>query len=299
MELRHLRYLVAVAEELHFGRAARRLHISQPPLSHQIIQLEAEIGVKLFQRNKRTVRLTEEGKRIVAEANLVLGHVDHLSSVAALAGGGEIGQLSIGVPSGVNQVLIDTLKLVASKYPGVRIELQYMTTGIQIEALKEGRIQVGFLNLPLHHSDFELETVRTEPLWLAIPPEHPIGRYKQVPLAALDGEELIIFFRRVAPGLHDTITEMFKENGVRLNAAHETDNVVASLTLASAGVGIAFCTPSVRSFWPNLVFRPLKTSVRVEQAVAYRRDSKSQVLHTFLKELRHVVRRKGSPRSRL
>lgn len=292
MELRHLRYLVAVAEELHFGRAAKRLHISQPPLSHQILQLEEELGLKLFRRNKRAVHLTEEGKRIVAEANIVLGHVHRLTNVAALAGGGEIGQLSIGVPSGVNPVLIDTLKRVARKYPGVRIELQYMTTGIQIEALKEGRIQVGFLNLPLQHPDFVLETVRTEPLWLAIPPNHPVARYKQVPLAALDGEEIVIFFRRVAPGLHDTITAMFKDNRVRLNAAHETDNVVASLTLASAGVGIAFCTPSVRTFWPNLVFRPLKTSVRVEQAIAYRRDSQSQVLHRFLNEVRHVVRHK-------
>ena len=292
MELRHLRYFVVVAEELHFGRAAMRLHISQPPLSQQIIQLEAELGVKLFERSKRKVHLTEAGKRVLAEANLLLGHVDYLTNVAALAGGGEIGQLSIGVPSGVNDVLIETLKLVARKYPGVRIELQYMTTGIQIEALRDGRIQVGFLNLPVHHSDFVLETVSTEPLWLAMPRGHPIARYKEVPLAALDGEEMIIFFRRVAPGLHDAITGLFGDNNIRLNTVHETDNVVASLTLVSAGLGIAFCTPSVRRFWPNLVFRPLKSFVCVEQAVAYRRESQSSVLHTFLKELRHVVRRK-------
>ncbi len=291
MELRHLRYLVAVAEELHFGRAAMRLHISQPPLSHQIIQLEMELGVKLFERTKREVRLTDAGKRVVAEANLVLGHVDYLANVAALAGGGEIGQLSIGVPSGVNEVLIETLKLVARKYPAVRIELQYMTTGIQIEALKDGRIQVGFLNLPVHHSEFVLEPVRSEPLWIAMPRGHDVSRYPQVPLTALDGEKIIIFSRRVAPGLHDAITVMFRDNGVNLNAVHETDNVVASLTLVSAGLGIAFCTPSVRSAWPNLLFRPLKSSVRVEQAVAYRRDSQSRVLLTFLKELRNVVKR--------
>src|SRR6185503_6522419 len=137
-----------------------------------------------------------------------------------------------------------------------------------------------------------LETVRTEPLWVAMPAGHPIARFRQVPLAALDGEESIIFFRRVAPGLHDTITGLFADNNVRLNNVHETDNVVASLTLVSAGLGIAFCTPSVRSFWPDLVFRPLESSVCVEQAVAYRRESQSTVLHTFLKELRHVVRRK-------
>jgi len=256
------------------------------------MQLEAELGVKLFERSRRHVHLTEAGKRVVAEANLVLGHVDYLTNVAALAGGGEIGQLSIGVPSGVNDVLIKTLKVVARRYPAVRIELQYMTTGIQIEALRDGRIQIGFLNLPVYHSDLVLETVRTEPLWIAMPPGHPLARHKQVPLAALNGESIIIFFRRVAPGLHDTITVMFRNNDVHLNAVHETDNVIASLTLVAAGLGIAFCTPSVRGLWPELVFRPLKSSVGIEQAVAYRRDSQSLVLQTFLTELRRVVRHK-------
>src|SRR5204863_5967851 len=140
VELRHLRYLVAVAEELHFGRAAIRLNISQPPLSQQIRQLEEELGVRLFQRTKREVRLTEAGKRVVNEAYQVLGQIDHFAKVAAQAGEGEIGHLSIGVPGGVNEILVETLKLVARRYPAIRLELQYMTTGMQIEALREGRI---------------------------------------------------------------------------------------------------------------------------------------------------------------
>ena len=293
MDLRHLRYFVAVAEELHFGRAAIRLNISQPPLSQQIRQLEEELGVRLFQRNKREVRLTEAGKRILTEAQLVLGQIDHFSRVAAQAGGGEIGHLSVGVPGGVNEILVETLRLVGARYPGVRIELQYMPTGMQIEALREGRIQVGFLSLPVQEPALVLETVRKEPLWVALPRRHPMSRLKVVPPSALEGEKIIRLSRRIAPGLHDAITGMFRNSGVNLNVVHETDNVVASLTLVSADLGLALCTPSIRRLWPGLVFRPLQTSLQVEQALAYRRDCQSPVLGMFLREARQAARSAG------
>src|SRR5437763_10155271 len=145
MELRHLRYLIAVAEELHFGRAAIRLHISQPPLSQQIRQLEEELGVTLFNRTKREVRLTETGRRVVDEAQLILRQVDHFAKVAARAGQGEIGHLSVGVAAGVNPILIDTLRIFAQEFPAVRVELQYLSTGTQQIALLENNIRVGFL----------------------------------------------------------------------------------------------------------------------------------------------------------
>src|SRR5262245_56521590 len=148
MELRHLRYLVAVAEELHFGRAAIRLHISQPPLSQQIRQLEEELGVQLFERTKREVKLTDAGRRIVNEAYQVLRQADHFVNVASKASEGGIGHLSIAGPGGVNEILVKTLRLFAARYPGVQVELQFMSTGSQIEALRERRVQVGFLNLP-------------------------------------------------------------------------------------------------------------------------------------------------------
>src|SRR5262245_12489396 len=156
MELRHLRYLVAVAEELHLGRAAIRLHISQPPLSQQIRQLEEELGVQLFERTKREVRLTEAGRRIVTEAHEVLRQVDHFSNVAARASEGAIGHLSVAGPGGVNEILVETLRVFAKQYPGVRIELQFMNTGLQIEALRERRIQVGFLNMPVNDPNLKM-----------------------------------------------------------------------------------------------------------------------------------------------
>jgi DNA-binding transcriptional LysR family regulator len=290
MEFRHLRYLVAVAEELHFGRAAIRLNISQPPLSQQIRQLEEELKVTLFERNKRGVRLTEAGKRIVAEAYQVLGHVDRFSQVAAQAGGGEIGHLSIAVASGVNDVLVKCLRVLAKQFPGIRIELQYMSTGMQIEALRDRRIGVGFLNLPVSEPSLVTETIMAEPLWVALPPDHPLARSRRVPLNALADEPMIFFLRRITPGLHDAITTMCRNAGFSLNVIHEVDSLVGALTLVTAGLGIAFCTPVVRKLWPNIAFRPLQSNARIEQAVAYRRDAQSPALDTFLRVVRQTVR---------
>ena len=292
MELRHLRYLVAVAEELHFGRAAIRLNISQPPLSQQIRQLEEELGVQLFERTKREVRLTEAGKRLVNEAHQVLGRIDHFSKVASQAGGGEIGHLSVGVTGGVNPILVETLRLLGKKYPGVHIELQYMSTGLQIEALREGRIDIGFLNLPVQEPTLVVEAVTVEPLWVALPKNHPLTRHRRVPLSALAGEHIILFPRRVTPGLHDTITGMCREAGFTLNVVHEVDSIVGGLTLVSADLGIAFTTPSVQRLWPDIAFRALQTSATVEQAVVYNREARPPALETFLHTVRQSLRKK-------
>jgi len=287
MEFRHLRYLVAVAEELHFGRAAIRLNISQPPLSQQIRQLEEELGVQLFQRTKRDVRLTEAGKRIVAEAHQVLSQVDHLAKVATQASEGEIGRLSVAAVGGVNQILAETLREFAKRYPRVHIELLYMTTGMQIESLREGRIHVGFLNLPVQDPSLATESLRTEPLWIALPKNHPLARRPKLPLSALADQSFILFPRRVSPGLHDLVTTMCRNAGFSLNVVHEVDNIVGSLTLVSADLGVAFCTPSMRKLWPDIAFRPLQDSTaHVEYGAAYRRDQRLPVLDAFLRIVR-------------
>jgi DNA-binding transcriptional LysR family regulator len=294
MEFRHLRYLVAVAEELHFGRAAIRLNISQPPLSQQIRQLEEELGVQLFERTKREVRLTDAGRRLVNEAHQVLGRIDHFSKVAAQAGEGEIGHLSVGVTGGVNPILVETLRLLGKKYPGVRIELQYMSTGVQIEALREGRIEIGFLNLPVQQQELIVERTTTEPLWLALPKGHPLTRLRRVPLSALADQRIILFPRRVTPGLHDAITGMCRNAGFSLNVVHEVDSIVGGLTLVSADLGIAFATPNVQRLWPDIAFRPIQSAASVEQGIAYNRAAQSPVLETFLHAVRQSVRKSKS-----
>jgi DNA-binding transcriptional LysR family regulator len=298
MELRHLRYLVAVAEELHFGRAAVRLHISQPPLSQQIRQLEEELGVKLFDRTKREVRLTEAGKRIVNEAYQVLSQVDHFVSVASRASEGEIGHLSIAGPGGVNEILVKALRVFAKQYPGVHIELQFMNTGLQIEALREGRIQVGFLNLPVSDPTLILEPVKRQPMWIALPKGHALASHTRVPLHALADQRFILFARRSSPGLHDLITAACRNAGFSLNVAHEVDNMIASLALVTAGLGLAFCSPTMQKLWPEIAFRPIRDEMPpLEYGVAYRRDVHSPVLDSFLRIVRETAQRDESRRT--
>jgi len=294
MELRHLRYLVAVAEELHFGRAALRLNISQPPLSQQIRQLEEEIGVKLFERTKREVRLTEAGKRIVDEAQVVLGQVDHLMNVASRAGEGAIGHLSIAAPAGINHFLVEPLRVFGQRYPGVRLELQFMSTGQQTEALREGRIQAGFLILPTPDPSFTLEMVTTTPIWIALPKRHPLTHHKHVRLTELAGYPFILFARRSSPGLHDVITGICRTAGFSLNVLHEVNNIIAAFTLVAAGQGLAFSAPTMQELWPDVVFRPILDAIpRMEYAVAYRKDAQSPVLDSFLRIVRETNRVRG------
>ena len=143
MELRHFRYVIAVAEELHFGPAAERLHMSQPPLSHQIRLLEEELGVKLFERTNRRVQLTEAGTRFVEEARKALDQVDRAAKVASRSSKGELGHLSIGM-MWERTVIVESLRIFGERYPDVHISLHRLSEVQQIQGLVEGRLDVGF-----------------------------------------------------------------------------------------------------------------------------------------------------------
>jgi DNA-binding transcriptional LysR family regulator len=162
-----------------------------------------------------------------------------------------------------------------------------MSTGIQVEALRDGRIGAGFLYLPINEPSLTIERIQSDPLWVALPRNHPLARYERLPLSALANQRIILFPRRVTPGVHDTVTNMCRNAGFDLHVTHEVDTLVGALTLVSAGLGIAFCTPGVRKLWPDISFRPLRHPTRMEQGVAYRRDMESPVLSSFL----HIVRR--------
>ena len=291
MELRHLRYLVAVAEELNFGRAAIRLRISQPPLSQQIRQLEEELGVRLFDRTKRHVKLTEAGKRILIEAQQILSQVDHFVNVASRVSEGAIGRLAVAATGGISDVLVAALRRFTRQYPAVHIELQLMNTAQQIEALREKHVHLGFLSLPVDDPNLKLETVKREPMWLAIPKNDPLATYKKIPLANLEQQPIVMFARRVSPGLHDVIIATCRNAGFSLNVVHEVDNITASLTMVTAGLGSAFCSPSLRRFWPDIAFRPFREAVpALEYAVAYRREAQSPLVDSFLAVVRQVAR---------
>ena len=176
MELRHLRYFVTVAEELHFGRAARKLHISQPPLSMQIRALENELGVTLLNRTQRHVSLTEAGAALLGEARHVLARVEQAVLVTKRAGRGEIGELAIGFISVADyNVLPVVLREFRRRFPLVRLTLRESTTDAQIGDLLAGRIDVGFVLPPINEPSLETAPILREPLIAALPEKHPLG----------------------------------------------------------------------------------------------------------------------------
>ena len=271
MELRHLRYVIAVAEELHFGRAAERLHMSQPPLSMQIRQLEEEIGVKLFERTKRSVRLTPAGSAFVDEARIVLRQLDHAAKVAIQTSRGEIGNLMIGTvtstDSGFYKVLVDILHRFARQYPKVQIGLRTLSVAQQLQDLKEGRIQAGFVTLPVDDPAIIVQHVYTESLVAALPAMHPLASKRNISIRALAREPHIAFPRHMSPGYVDLVIAFFQKAGCRLNIVHEGDTLYASLALVAAGMGVSLFPASLLDVpRKGIVVRRLKPTATADDA---------------------------------
>ena len=295
MELRHLRYFLAVAQELHFGRAAKHLNISQPPLSQQILQLEEELGVKLFKRNKRQVQITWAGQMFAEEARLILTQVDHAATVAVQANQGQIGQLTIGsvlsVDSLMHRTFVKILQTYTKRHPHVRLAIRSLTTPQQIEALHVGRLDVGFLTANLAHDPvLASEPVRREQLMLALPRDNPLASRRSVTMHALAAEPFIMLTRNLAPAYHDLIVSWFRDQGFSVNTAYESDNLFSSLTLVECGIGVAFLPSALKGLTRDVIFRQVQAKLPgIELFVAYRRDSQSEVLRSFLSVVRETI----------
>src|SRR5579862_6395491 len=199
MELRHLRYFVAVAEECHFGRAAKRLFISQPPLSRQIRDLEEEVGIELLERTRNRVRLTDAGRQFLEGARQTLIQAERTVALAKQAAEGKTGFLSIGyIPTGDLGVIPKVLLPFRKRYPRIELELRSLPVTPQIEELRRERIHLGFLRLPVHAPDLHIEHVHTETLIVALQEGHPLTRHPRIPLPRLATEDFLVFPRRLA-----------------------------------------------------------------------------------------------------
>src|SRR5579883_740706 len=271
MELRHLRYFVAVAEECHFGRAARRLYISQPPLSRQIRDLEEELGVRLLERTRQGVRLTDAGHHFLDGARQTLAQAERAVTLARHAAEGKSGFLSIGyIPTGDLGVIPKVLLPFRKKYSKVELVLRSLSVTPQIEELRRERIHLGFLRLPVHAPDLRIEPVHSEPLIVALPQHHPLTRNPRVSFSMLASEEFLVFPRRLAPTYYDEIISLFRKAGYSPRIGHEVESLQTQLALVSAGLGFALLPASVREIRRRgVVFRDLGDPVpRVEMAVA-------------------------------
>lgn len=294
MELRHLRYFVAVAEELHFGRAAARLLMAQPPLSQQIRQLEDELGVALFARTRRRVELTQAGEVFLAEARLVLAAADQAVRSVRRAGRGEIGRLAVGFTgSAIYGVLPLIFRVYRERFPDVNLVLQELPTADQVQALHAGRIQAGFLRLPLADDTLRIETILHEPIIVALPASHPLAAAAVVPLAALRAEPLVLIPRHVSPGLHDQILSACRGAGFSPHVRQEANQMQTIVGLVAAGLGLSLVPAAVQNLQtPGVVYRPLDTpGPRLDLGLAWRHDDPSPVLAGFVTLVREITHR--------
>jgi DNA-binding transcriptional LysR family regulator len=291
VELRQLRYFVAVAEEMHFGRAARRLHMTQPPLSQAIQALEAQLGTPLFSRTRRSVALTAAGQTLLPEVQRLLQQVEGLANLAQSAAAGESGRLSIAfVPMADYSVLPTALREFRTALPSVHLDLQEATTDIQIELLASGRIDIGFLLPPLPDklkADVDYLPLTSEPLVLALP-EGTANTKTRLSLKRCADLPLIIFPRRMSPSFHDQILACLREAGLSPRIGQEAIQMQTIVSLVSAGMGFALVPQSVSNMKrPGVEYRTMQeTSPWVEIGLAWRRDNASPVLSAFLELMR-------------
>ncbi|MBS0308123.1 MAG: LysR family transcriptional regulator [Proteobacteria bacterium] len=293
IDLRQLRQFIAVAEEMHFGRAAARLHMTQPPLSQSIQALEALLGTPLFSRTQRSVALTPAGAALLPEARRILQQAAALPALAQRAAAGETGTLSLAFVSIADySVLPPALRDFRERYPHVHIDLREATSDVQLEDLLQGRIDAGMLIPPLPDKakvQLDYLPLLSEPLVLAAPTGMKTLRGKHaVPLKMLEDIPLIIFPRRIAPAFHDAILGCFRAAGMTPRTGQEAIQMQTIVGLVSAGMGIALVPQSVSNLKrPGVEYRAIAGKTPpVETGLAWRRDNDAPALHAFLNTLR-------------
>ena len=268
MNLQRLRYFVAVAEELHFGRAAERLHMSQPPLSQQIRLLERELDTALFDRSTRRVTLTDAGTFLYPEAVRLLSAADGVDRVMDQHRHGRAGTLRVGfVDSAAYEVMPRVLSEYRRRWPRVGYELHTMSSDEQVQALRAGRIDLGIGRAAAGARNVEATLVMHEPLLVAVGASHRLAAAPQTSLRNLAGESIIGFDRRVSPSLHAVLAGMLGAEGVTYDPIIEATEYATILGFVAAGEGIAIVPASVQTFRPPdlqyVTLRDRSASVRL------------------------------------
>jgi LysR family transcriptional regulator, benzoate and cis,cis-muconate-responsive activator of ben and cat genes len=286
MDLRDMRYFLAVAEERNFGRAAERLHMAQPPLSRHIKALEERLGATLFERTPKGVELTAAGQTLLDEVPNLLALAQRAKERTQRAGQGLAGQLDVGLfGSGVLDVIPRMLARFHAARPEVKIRLHNLTKAEQLQALRERRIAVGFNRLVPPEDDLVIETVLREPLMVAMPERHPLSVRPSISLADLDGVPLIVYPNLPMRGLAQEVADAFRRDSLNLHVEQEVEDVLTAIALVASGFGLAITTQSATSLrLPGVAFRPLASrQLRdVELSCLYRRGDSSPVLAAFL-----------------
>src|SRR6478752_198641 len=273
MELRHLRYFVVVAEELHFRRAAERLHMSQPPLSQQIRALEEEVGATLLLRNQRKVELTASGAAFLERAREILDGGEDAARQARRVQRGEVGRLAVGfVGSAMYSFVPELLRGFREQAPDIGLRLHEMGTTEQLRQLDDGRLDVGFLRTPGRWPGLSFETVLEEEIVVAMPDVHPLAQRPLVHAADLVGESLVLLTPAGSPGLRAALASSIAQLGGEEQIVQEVAEMQTVIGLVAAGVGISLVPESVRALVRHgVTYRPLDGNAPVVRlAMAWR-----------------------------
>ena len=298
MDHKLLRAFVAVAEELHFGRAAQRLHISQPPLTKQIQQLEHAMGVTLFERNKRRVALTSAGQVFLNAARGVLAQTEQALAVARRAHCGETGHLRVGfIDAAIYSVVPAIVQRYTQQCPDVLLSLTDLRIPQQIEAVAQGQLDVGFIHPPVSHPAVALEHVLTESLIVALPAMHRLAAQDEIALGDLAQEALIQFPRCINPPLYDDIVALCRSSGFSPRIVREATPKQTIIGLVSVGLGVSLLPACLENLQrPGVVYRPISgPNLSIETSVIYRHDAQSPALARFLRIMRETLEDQAVP----
>jgi DNA-binding transcriptional LysR family regulator len=291
LELRHLRYFVAVAEELHFSRAAQRLRIAQPPLSQQIRKLEEHIGCSLFTRNSRMVALTAAGETLLERSRYILRRLDEDLESVRRVGRGEIGTLTVGfIGSAMLTVLPALISSYRKRFAKVDLRLRELTTSSLVDAIRQGAVDLGFLRDAGTAEGLILETVVAERFVIALAEKHPLAKRKKISLADLKNDSLILFARELGPLAWDKTIALCETSGFRPAIVQDAPEWLTVLRLVSSGLGFSIapaCVATIKT--PGVVCRELtKCPTLTNIELARRSDHLNPIMETFLAEARNI-----------
>jgi DNA-binding transcriptional LysR family regulator len=246
MELRQIRSFLSVAETLHFGRTAELIHLSQPALSLQIRALEAEVGVRLLERNRRKTTLTPAGRAFRDAAIAGVAQLDRATRNARLAADGKLGLLRIGfISTAGSELLPNIIRGFRESNPEVEFSLRNILTAEQIRMLESGALDIGFLRLPIGgHTQLEVVTVHREPFVLVVPASHPLAERKRVRLSEVSGQDFVMYDRLHAPGFHDLVFGILRNAGIVPNVRQTAGEMPTLISLVAAGMGISILPES-------------------------------------------------------
>jgi DNA-binding transcriptional LysR family regulator len=285
MELRHFKYFVAVAEELHFGRAAKKLNIAQPPLSQQIMNLEEELGIKLFDRSKRNIQLTPAGSHFLKEAKQVLLHVEQAAETARRIHVGKAGHLRIGfVGSVIHTFLPEGLRMFRERFPEIELVLTEINTAEQIALLHAKRLDVGFHYIAAEDPQLVSKTLTVAPLLAVLQNKHPLAGKKSVHIKQLAQEHFVANTRSTEPVVRDAFISLCHSAGFTPKIAQEAGQVQTVLGLVASGVGPCLLPDFIKHIRrPGVQYVPLSGSPPVVKlAVVWRRDNASPQVKSFV-----------------